>query len=487
LFQRLWYGHNRKFRSQFGTFAKGAAAIMKRRFWVILILSIGLWGQPASAQGLLGGLLSNVTKTLSSVLNGQQQGVIVRTNQGLLGLQNICLLSGCTVARNLDGGRNQVFLVQPVQGLLPNLLAGVLRLVNGILDAEVDQVVQIPMNPNNPSIVGTVPSGLWNTYPVNYFGTAVWQGYATQPAAQIVRVAQAQSTFNVTGAGAIVADIDTGVDPTHPALQGVLLQGYDFTRNQPGASELNDPQPSGSSCSSCPTLNSYSAAHPSASSPKQSSVALVDGEGPSDFGHGTMVVGVIHLTAPQAMILPLKAFQSNGSGNLSNILSAIYYAVQNHTNVINMSFDLTTSSTELSNAISYASSNNVILVASAGNDGEQEVVYPAALQNVMGVASTNDLDQRSSFSNYGNQVVWVAAPGEGIITTYPYDTYAAGWGTSFSAPFVSGTAALLVSAQAQITPSQAATAIANAQWIGANMGNGRLDVYRAVQALGLSQ
>lgn len=461
---------------------------MKRRFWVILILSIGLLGQSASAQGLLGGLLSNVSTTLSSVLNGQQQqGVIVRTNQGLLGLQNICLLSGCSVTRNLDGGQNQVFLVQPVQGLLPNLLAGVLRLVNGIVDAEVDQVVQIPMNPNNPSIVGTAPAGLWNSYPVNYFGTAVWQGYATQPAAQIVRVAQAQSTFNVTGAGAIVADIDTGVDPTHPALQGVLLQGYDFTRNQPGASELNDPQPSSSSCSSCPTLNQYSVVNPSASSPKQSSVALVDGEGPSDFGHGTMVVGIIHLTAPQAMILPLKAFQSNGTGNLSNILSAIYYAVQNHTNVINMSFDLTTPSTELSDAISYASSNNVILVASAGNDGKQEVVYPAALQNVMGVASTNDLDQRSSFSNYGNQVVWVAAPGEGIVTTYPYDTYAAGWGTSFSAPFVSGTAALLVSAQPKITPSQAAAAIAHAQWIGANMGNGRLDVYRTLQALGLSQ
>jgi len=470
-----------------GALSKGAAATMKRRFWVIAILSIGLWGQPASAQGLLGGLLSNVTQTLSSVLNGQQQGVIVRTNKGLLGLQNVCLLSGCSVTRNLDGGQNQVFLVQPVQGLLPNLLAGVLRLVDGILDAEVDQAVQIPMNPNSQTIVGTIPPGLWNSYPVNYFGAPVWQGYATQPAAQILRVDQAQDTFNVTGAGTIVADIDTGVDPTHPALQGVLLQGYDFTRNQPGASELNDPQPSNTNCSSCPTLNQYSAARPSASSPKQSSVALVDGNGPSDFGHGTMVVGVIHLTAPQATILPLKAFQSNGTGNLSDILRAIYYAVQNHTNVINMSFDLTTSSAELNDAISYAASNNVILVASAGNDGKQEVVYPAGLRNVMGVASTNDSDQRSSFSNYGNQVVWVAAPGEGIITTYPYDTYAAGWGTSFSAPFVSGTAALLVSAQSKVTPNQAAAAIAHAQWIGANMGNGRLDVYRTLQALGLSQ
>jgi subtilisin family serine protease len=467
---------------------------MRHRFWAVPILAIFLSSQAASAQGLLGGLLNTVGQTLSTVLSGQQQGVIVRTNQGLLGLQNICLLSGCTVVRNLDG-QNQVFLVQPVQGLLPNLLAGVLRLVNGVVDAEVDQVVNIPMSPNNPSTVGTTPSGLWNTYPVNYFGTTVWQGYSTQPATQIVRVFQAQSTFNVTGSGTIVADIDTGVDPTHPALQGVLLQGYDFTRNEPGASELSDPQPSNNGCSLCPIVNQYSVANPSSSSSNQSSspaldqssAALVDGEGGSDFGHGTMVVGIIHLTAPRAMILPLKSFQSNGTGNLSDILRAIYYAVQNQTNVINMSFELASPSTELSDAVSYASSNNVILVASAGNDGKQEVVYPAGIKNVMGVASTNDLDQRSSFSNYGNQVVWVAAPGEAIITTYPYGRYSAGWGTSFSAPFVSGTAALLLSAQPKLAPNQAATGIAHAVWIGPNMGNGRLDVFQSVQALGVSQ
>ena len=62
----------------------------------------------------------------------------------------------------------------------------------------------------------------------------------------------------------------------------------------------------------------------------------------------------------------------------------------------------------------------------------------------MGAASTNDSDQRSTFSNYGNQVVWVAAPGEAIVTTYPFGFYAAGWGTSFSSPFVAGTASLVV-------------------------------------------
>jgi len=113
-----------------GALSKGAAATMKRRFWVIAILSIGLWGQPASAQGLLGGLLSNVTQTLSSVLNGQQQGVIVRTNKGLLGLQNVCLLSGCSVTRNLDGGQNQVRSARR-RRTLPPLRAARLRFIRG--------------------------------------------------------------------------------------------------------------------------------------------------------------------------------------------------------------------------------------------------------------------------------------------------------------------------------------------------------------------
>jgi thermitase len=189
-----------------------------------------------------------------------------------------------------------------------------------------------------------------------------------------------------------------------------------------------------------------------------------------------MVMGVIHLVAPTAQLLPLKAFSANGDGSLSNILAAIYYAVQNQANVINMSFDMLQSSTELTDAINYANSNKVILVASAGNDGVDEMVYPAGYQNVMGVASTNDQDQRSSFSNYGNQIVWVAAPGEGVITTYPFGLYAAGWGTSFSSPFVAGTASLVLNMQPHAAQSQAAFAISHAQFVGLNMGNGRLNV-----------
>ncbi len=446
---------------------------MRKRIWLILLLVLGLSGRPASAQLLSS--LSGSTTTSTTTTTAGTGGVIVRTTLGLAGLNLVCLLNGCTVVGGLDAGLGQVFLVTPVNGLLPSVLAATLQLVTGIVDAEVDQVLLIP---TNPATITAVPSGLWDQYPVNYFGATVWDGYVNQPAAQIVRVAYAQSAFKVSGSG-IVADIDTGVDPNHPVLKSVLLPGYDFTRNQPGGSEMNDignytPPP----CNPCQAgyVNQSSVAMLD-----QSSVAMLDTPGYAAFGHGTEVLGVVHLVAPTAKLMPLKAFYANGTGNLSDIIRAIYYAVKNDANIINMSFDLTTSSTELAKALSYATNDEVVCIASAGNDGKQEVVYPAALQkSVAGVASTNYFDQRSSFSNYGNRIVWLAAPGEQIITTYPFGRYAAATGTSFSAPFVTGTASLFLSLHSESTQSQVESALTHAQYIGSNMGYGRLDVYRTL-------
>src|SRR5712664_570789 len=321
----------------------------------------------------------------------------------------------------------------------------------------------------------------------------VWDSYVNQPAAGIVHVSQTQTQFGVSGRG-IVADIDTGVDPAHPALQGVLLPGYDFTRNQAGASELNDLTPSDflvyppPACSSATCPSPAKVTQSTAAVLDQSTAAVLDGKVQyAAFGHGTMVMGVIHLVAPTAQLLPLKAFHADGTGNLSDILRAIYYAVQNNASVINMSFDFKTASTELQNALDYANQLNVICAASAGNDGQGPplLVYPAALQHdVMGVASTSNTDTRSSFSNYGNAIVWVAAPGEAIVTTYPFNTYSAGWGTSFSAPFVSGGAALLRNLRTDINESLAAASVAHAVTLAApGMGNGRLDLLMALTAL----
>src|SRR5438876_2868365 len=154
-----------------------------------------------------------------------------------------------------------------------------------------------------------------------------------------------------------------------------------------------------------------------------------------------------------------------------------------------MSFDYPSYSPELANAIKYANSNGVISVASAGNDGQQVAVYPGALPSVIDVASTSNSDIQSVFTNYGAPPVWLAAPGEGVVTTYPWGTYAAGWGTSFSAPFVSGAAALLFDVNTSLREADAAQAIAHAKVISSDLGNGRLDLYQAVaawrQALGL--
>jgi subtilisin family serine protease len=201
------------------------------------------------------------------------------------------------------------------------------------------------------------------------------------------------------------------------------------------------------------------------------------------FGHGTMTAGLVHLVAPTAQLLPLKAFSANGSGYLSNVLQAIYYATDQGSKVISMSFNFNSSSSELSAAIDYAESHSVICVASAGNSGKEMTTYPASLNYVMGVGSTSDSDTQSSFSNYGSQVVWVAAPGENIVSTYPFGTYASSSGTSFSAPLVSGTAALLVEMDNSVNPTAAANAIAHAKYISSNLDHGRLDTYLALGSL----
>jgi hypothetical protein len=413
-----------------------------------------------------------------------QNRYIVRTNGGLGSVLQLCLSEGCQVQGALDGNIGKTFLVTSSKNLLAQLLGlvgNILEELLGIESVEADQLLPLP-----GAAITTVPAGLYDTTPVEYFGSVVTHGYATQPAASIIRLTDAQAGFNVSGSG-IVAVIDTGVDVNHPVLAPVLIPGYDFTRNQPGASEwLDVPQLqgstiSGNSSSNQPVLVQQS----SAAILDQSSAAILDTGGGSytDFGHGTMTSGIVHLVAPTAKILPLKAFSANGTGYVSNIIAALYYAAQNNANIVSMSFDTPTSSPAFSAAISYANQQGLILVAAAGNGSTNAPVYPAALNSsVMGIASTTDWDTISSFSNYGDVDVWVAAPGEYVISTFPGGTFAAMSGTSFSCPQVSGTADLLMTLNPAINQSKAAAAISNAVQLTPNLNHGRLDVYNSLSA-----
>src|SRR5690349_15131285 len=406
-----------------------------------------------------------------------QQRYIVVSTGGLSSVLNLCSLLGCQVKGSLDGSVNQTFLVTS-----PNLLSTALTLLEsllGIVSIEADNLQPLPQ-PHLPSI----PYGLYDTSPVNYYGTVVWHGYAAQPAAQIIRLQDDQNGFGISGTG-IVALIDTGVDPYHPVLQPVLLQGYDFTRNQAGASEWLDVTGTQSGYTSTSQNQQPGYVQQSTAAVlDQSTAAVLDGSPYVAFGHGTMTSGLVHLVAPNANILPLKAFSSNGTGYLSNIVAALYYAVQNHANVVNMSFDLSSSSSALNRAVSYANKAGVVLVAAAGNENTSVRVYPAAMNGqVVGIASTTNWDTRSSFSNYGSADVWIAAPGEYVISTYPGGTYASESGTSFSSPLVAGTVALMLSAkQSSLNQSQAANALANAQALTPDLNHGRLNVYQAVSA-----
>ena len=396
--------------------------------------------------------------------------VIVRVNGGASVLHSLCALLSCNVEESIGDPLGQVFLVTSRLGT--DTLITELTSATDVIDCEPDQLAKVTDS------TSTVPVALTDSTPVTYYGQTVPHGYVAQPAVGIVRLADAQAAFGVTGAGD-VAVIDTGVDPDHPVLSGVLLSGYDFTRDQSGASERNDvtfPKPPG--VGQPQRVNSNTVANVT-----QSTAAVVDGSGAyGAFGHGTMVAGIIHLVAPSSMIQPFKVFGSDGTGNLSDILRAIYLAARSGVQVMNMSFSFSSYSPEVKNAINHANRQGIICVAAAGNDGQQTTVYPAALTNlVMGVASTTDTDQLSSFSNYGPQIVWVGAPGEGIVSTYPFGTYAAGWGTSFSTPLVAGTAALLWQSNVHYDESGAAQAIAHAVTVNSNLGNGRLDIYQAVR------
>jgi membrane-anchored mycosin MYCP len=188
------------------------------------------------------------------------------------------------------------------------------------------------------------------------------------------------------------------------------------------------------------------------------SIDLVDpkGDGTNDpVGHGTEVAGIIAARpapstgfvglAPGARIISIRQADEDGTGTVPHLVTALQRAVAAGARVINISQDATSSSPELENAIKAAVRADVVIVASAGNDGgdgKARATYPGAYPGVLAVGASDRNNERASFSQAG-EFVGVAAPGVDMLSTVPGGGQCVDNGTSFAAPYVAGVATLI--------------------------------------------
>jgi serine protease len=336
---------------------------------------------------------------------------------------------------------------------------------------------------NNPSTLPSNPRTGYLTVKQN--AAADW--YNAQPAFALIKLSEALTYSR--GRGVVVADINSDVDYSHPALVGHLTSGYDFVNNGPsgGGTSLNDSSASYLDDSSASYLDGVTITYlnnSKASFLDDSSASYLDSRNPA-YSHGTLTAGIIAAVAPESMIMPLRAFDDNGAATHFRIAKAIRYAVKQGAQVINMSFGSLTASSAVRTAVDYAIRNGVILIASAGNSNTSDPQYPAAYVNVITAAATNLNDVKAPFSNYGTSVN-IDAPGVNIISAVPGNLYGIVGGTSFSAPIVAATAALILAegvdnstASARITAGAINVDAQNPNYIG-QLGAGRVNILNSV-------
>lgn len=257
----------------------------------------------------------------------------------------------------------------------------------------------------------------------------------------------------------VVAVLDTGVDASHPDLLGKLVDGHDFLNDSPTPAD--------------------------------------------DSGHGTHKAGVIGASSNNGIgiagvswetrIMPIKVLNSSGIGPDSVIARGIVHAADSGARVINMSFGSSTTSQVLASAVRYAFEKGALLVAAAGNTAKLDnaKIYPAAFEQVMAVAATDESDEVPSFSQR-HPYLDVSAPGVRIVSCFwrgaGYGSYVSSSGTSDAAPHVSGLAALIWSVRPELTNVQVRAMIEDtADDLGPpgrdeEYGAGRINAQRALLA-----
>jgi subtilisin family serine protease len=304
-------------------------------------------------------------------------------------------------------------------------------LQQAFVDPTLLECVGEPTNPLKPlkwaeaNYLGRAAEGKTSSVYVSQFGVGPTQ-FLGQYAGDLLGLPSAHTAS--TGVGTVVAVLDTGVQTSHPALEGTVLPfGFNFISESPFTGDVAAGTDS-------------------------------DGDGNPDelVGHGTFVAGLIHLVAPDVKILPITVLDSEGIGDAFDIGEGMYFAIDKGAEVINMSLGSTYKSEIFEDAVCEARDLGIVVTAAAGNfNVEEPEEFPAQVSDVLSVASLNKNDIKAPFSNF-NDHMFISAPGDSvqmpsglwdinhsIIGPVPGDEYAIWEGTSFSTALVSGVAALI--------------------------------------------
>ena len=226
----------------------------------------------------------------------------------------------------------------------------------------------------------------------------------------LTKIEAPQAWDVTTGSDSInIAILDTGVDLDHPDLANKIISNINFS----GSATADDV-----------------------------------------YNHGTHVAGIAAAMTNNGIgvaglgytstIMNVKVLSDTGSGSYSGIASGITWAADNGAEIINMSLAGSFGSSSLEDAVNYAWSKGVVVVAAAGNSGNTTPMYPAYYTNCIAVAATDVNDAMASWSNYGDWID-VAAPGVSIYSMRKDNKYGYGSGTSMASPHVAGLAALVFS------------------------------------------
>jgi len=259
------------------------------------------------------------------------------------------------------------------------------------------------------------------------------------------------------GGDVVIGSIDTGVELTHTEFTGRLIAGKDWVDND------NDPS---------------------------------DQEGHGTHTTGTMAGSTVGVAGVSGAASHVRVYVQRVCGRRGCPTSAIVSAIRAAADypgmvAMNLSLGGSSESQAEKDAIAYAASKNVLVIASAGNDGTSTVSCPACDPNAISVASTNWADKLASYSNYGSGLDISAPGGECYSNTTPegciYSSYTGGgyaWlqGTSMAAPQVTGTAAIVASKTGLRGSALRSRLLSTADGIGdaTHFGSGRINSYRAV-------